>query len=93
LKVEDLGGQLLDGRVTRVGEAADTRTGAVTVEIELAARPDLRSGQIASAATVCPRRAQRPAASPASPPRRCWRLTAPAPSCCGWTAASPAARP
>jgi multidrug efflux system membrane fusion protein len=49
LKVVDLGGQLLDGRVTRVGEAADTRTGAVTVEIELAGRPDLRSGQIASA--------------------------------------------
>jgi RND family efflux transporter MFP subunit len=49
LKVEDLGGQLLNGTVTRVGEAADTRTGAVTVEIELAGRPDLRSGQIASA--------------------------------------------
>ena len=49
LKVEDLGAQPLDGRVTRVGEAADTRTGAVTVEIELAGRPDLRSGQIASA--------------------------------------------
>ena len=49
LKVEDLGGQILNGTVTRVGEAADTRTGAVTVEIELAGRPDLRSGQIASA--------------------------------------------
>jgi RND family efflux transporter MFP subunit len=49
LKVEDLGGQPLNGVVTRVGEAADTRTGAVTVEIELTGRPDLRSGQIASA--------------------------------------------
>ncbi len=49
VKVEDLGGQLLDGTVTRVGEAADTRTGAVTVEIELAGRPELRSGQIANA--------------------------------------------
>ena len=49
VKVEDLGGQSLSGTVTRVGEAADTRTGSVTVEIELAGRPDLRSGQIASA--------------------------------------------
>lgn len=49
LKVEDLGGPPLNGVVTRVGEAADTRTGAVAVEIELAGRPDLRSGQIASA--------------------------------------------
>jgi RND family efflux transporter MFP subunit len=49
VKVEDLDGQLLNGTVTRVGEAADTRTGAVTVEIELAGRPELRSGQIANA--------------------------------------------
>lgn len=49
VRVEDLGGQSLGGTVTRVGEAADTRTGAVTVEIELAGRPGLRSGQIASA--------------------------------------------
>ena len=49
LKVQDLGPQMLTGTVTRVGEAADTRTGAVSVEIELAGRPDLRSGQIASA--------------------------------------------
>lgn len=49
IKVEDLGGALLTGTVTRVGEAADTRTGAVTVELELAGRPELRSGQIASA--------------------------------------------
>jgi RND family efflux transporter MFP subunit len=48
--VTDLGGQLLTGRVTRVGEAADTRTGAIAVEIELSAPPPaLRSGQIARA--------------------------------------------
>lgn len=48
--VEDLGGQPLSGRVTRVGEAADTRTGAISVEIELSAPPaNLRSGQVAHA--------------------------------------------
>lgn len=54
VKVEDLqangGSQRLAGRVTRVGEAADTRTGAIAVEIELSAPPPaLRSGQIAHA--------------------------------------------
>lgn len=48
--VEDLGSQALTGRVTRVGEAADTRTGAILVEIELSAPPaNLRSGQVAHA--------------------------------------------
>ena len=48
--VEDLGSQALSGRVTRVGEAADTRTGAISVEIELSAPPPaLRSGQVAHA--------------------------------------------
>lgn len=48
--VEDLSGQALTGRVTRVGEAADTRTGAISVEIELSAPPAaLRSGQVAHA--------------------------------------------
>jgi multidrug efflux system membrane fusion protein len=48
--VEDFGDQALSGRVTRVGEAADTRTGAIAVEIELSAPPPaLRSGQIAHA--------------------------------------------
>ncbi|UAL11455.1 efflux RND transporter periplasmic adaptor subunit [Caulobacter segnis] len=48
--VEDLNGQTLAGRVTRVGEAADTRTGAILVEIELSAPPPaLRSGQVAHA--------------------------------------------
>lgn len=48
--VEDLGGQPLTARVTRVGEAADTRTGAISVEIELSAPPaNLRSGQVAHA--------------------------------------------
>lgn len=52
--VEDLpangGAQALSGRVTRVGEAADTRTGAIGVEIELSNPPPaLRSGQVAHA--------------------------------------------
>jgi RND family efflux transporter MFP subunit len=47
--VDALPGQVLTGHVTRVGQAADSRTGAVTVEIEVAARPELRSGQIATA--------------------------------------------
>nr|WP_238537121.1 efflux RND transporter periplasmic adaptor subunit [Caulobacter sp. AP07] len=47
--VDALPGQTLTGHVTRVGQAADSRTGAVTVEIEVAARPELRSGQIATA--------------------------------------------
>lgn len=42
--------QTLSCRVTRVGEAADTRTGAISVEIELSAPPAaLRSGQVAHA--------------------------------------------
>jgi multidrug efflux system membrane fusion protein len=54
VKVEDLPAngaeQTLSGRVTRVGEAADTRTGAISVEIELSAPPpSLRSGQVAHA--------------------------------------------
>jgi RND family efflux transporter MFP subunit len=48
--VDALPGQTLAGHVTRVGQSADARTGAVTVEIEVAARrPELRSGQIATA--------------------------------------------
>jgi RND family efflux transporter MFP subunit len=47
--VDALPGQSLTGHVTRVGQAADSRTGAVTIEIEVAARPELRSGQIATA--------------------------------------------
>jgi RND family efflux transporter MFP subunit len=47
--VDALPGQTLTGHVTRVGQSADARTGAVTVEIEVAARPELRSGQIATA--------------------------------------------
>jgi len=49
VRVAEQGDQVLNGTVTRIGESADTRTGAVTVEIELSGRPDLRSGQIASA--------------------------------------------
>lgn len=48
--IDDLAGLTLNGRVTRVGEAADTRTGAISVEIELSAPPStLRSGQVAHA--------------------------------------------
>ena len=48
--VQDLGGSPLSARVTRVGEAADTRTGAINVEIELSNPPTaLRSGQVAHA--------------------------------------------
>lgn len=48
--IDDLAGQTLAGRVTRVGEAADTRTGAISVEIELSApHSTLRSGQVAHA--------------------------------------------
>uniref|UniRef100_B0SW11 Efflux transporter, RND family, MFP subunit n=1 Tax=Caulobacter sp. (strain K31) TaxID=366602 RepID=B0SW11_CAUSK len=49
VSVDALPGQVLTGRVTRVGQSADARTGAVIVEIEVAARPELRSGQIATA--------------------------------------------
>ena len=54
ITIDALPGQMLTGHVTRVGQATDVRTGAVTVEIEVAAssnqeRPDLRSGQIANA--------------------------------------------
>jgi RND family efflux transporter MFP subunit len=49
VSVDALPGQILAGHVTRVGQSADARTGAVTVEIEVATRPDLRSGQIATA--------------------------------------------
>lgn len=38
----------LAGRVSRIGEAADMRTGAVEIEVELPAAPELRSGQIAT---------------------------------------------
>ena len=54
VSVDALPGQVLAGHVTRVGQSADARTGAVTVEIEVARPqnkngPELRSGQIATA--------------------------------------------
>lgn len=50
IRLESLPGQILNGRVTRIGEAAAARTGTVPVEIEIqAAGADLRSGQIATA--------------------------------------------
>lgn len=47
--VDSLPGPPLQGRVVRIGQGADPRTGAVTVEIELPGRPDLRSGLTAKA--------------------------------------------
>lgn len=49
-----LPGQTLTGVVTRLGQAADARTGAVTVEIEVQAPPELKSGQIAAARLQAP---------------------------------------
>lgn len=42
--VDSLPGPPLTGRVVRIGQGADPRTGAVSVEIELPGRPELRSG-------------------------------------------------
>jgi RND family efflux transporter MFP subunit len=42
--VDSLPGEVLSGRVVRVGQGADPRTGAVLVEVELPGRPELRSG-------------------------------------------------
>jgi RND family efflux transporter MFP subunit len=47
--IDSLPGEALAGRVARVGQGADPRTGAVTVEIEVPSRPDLRSGLTAKA--------------------------------------------
>lgn len=47
--VDSVAGPPLPGRVVRIGQGADPRTGAVTVEIELPGRPDLRSGLTAKA--------------------------------------------
>lgn len=46
----DAGAPELVGRVARVGESADARSGAVEVEVELPAGADLRSGQIVTVA-------------------------------------------
>ncbi len=54
ITADALPGQTLTGVVTRLGQAADARTGAVTVEIEVQARPELKSGQIASARLSAP---------------------------------------
>ncbi|MFM8375792.1 MAG: efflux RND transporter periplasmic adaptor subunit [Phenylobacterium sp.] len=47
--VDSLPGPPLQGRVVRVGQGADPRTGAVTVEVEIPGRPELRSGLTAKA--------------------------------------------
>lgn len=47
--IDALPGQVLSGRVVRIGQGADPRTGAVLVEVELPSRPELRSGLTAKA--------------------------------------------
>lgn len=47
--IDSLPGEALTGRVARVGQGADPRTGAVMVEIEVPSRPNLRSGLTAKA--------------------------------------------
>jgi RND family efflux transporter MFP subunit len=42
--VDSLPGEVLSGRVVRVGQGADPRTGAIPVEVELPGRRELRSG-------------------------------------------------
>ena len=43
-------GRIITGAVSRIGQRAGPQTGAIEIEITLAARPGLRSGQIARAA-------------------------------------------
>ncbi len=49
IRLDSLPGRVLDGAVTRIGQRAGPQTGAVEIEITLAARPGLRSGLIARA--------------------------------------------
>jgi RND family efflux transporter MFP subunit len=49
IRFDALPGQALTGQVVKIGQAADSRTGAVEVEVELPAAPDLRSGLVATA--------------------------------------------
>ncbi len=54
ITVDALPGQMLTGRVVKIGQAADPATGAIQVEVELPGRPDLRSGQTAKAGFGAP---------------------------------------
>lgn len=47
--IDSLPGQTFAGRVVRIGQGADARTGAILVEVELPGRPELRSGLTAKA--------------------------------------------
>lgn len=50
VRFDALPGQTVTGRVVKLGQAADARTGAVSVEVELpGGRPELRSGLTATA--------------------------------------------
>jgi RND family efflux transporter MFP subunit len=52
LTLDALPGEVLSGRVVKIGEAVDPRTGAVIVEVEAPSRPNLRSGLTAKARFV-----------------------------------------
>jgi RND family efflux transporter MFP subunit len=49
VRFDALPGQVLTGKVVKLGQAADARTGAVEVEVELASNPALRSGLVGQA--------------------------------------------
>jgi len=49
ITLDALPGQVLGGQIVKLGEVANTQTGAVEVEVEVPSRPQLRSGMIASA--------------------------------------------
>lgn len=53
----DGGGAEVIGRVTRIGQSAGARTGAVEIEIELPATAGVRSGQVATAEIAAARTA------------------------------------
>jgi RND family efflux transporter MFP subunit len=52
VRFDALAGQTLTGQVVKIGQAADARTGAVQVEVELATAPGLRSGLVATASLL-----------------------------------------
>jgi len=49
VQFDSLPDRRLAGKVVKIGEAADPRTGAVQVEVELPSAPELKSGQVATA--------------------------------------------
>ena len=49
VRFDALSDEVITGQVVKIGQAADSRTGAVQVEVELAATPGLKSGMVATA--------------------------------------------